>query len=165
MFGKLAKLGHILGNAAVAALATLVAAEVLGRSLFGYSLEFMEEISGYLLVAITFLAAADSFAAGSFMRVDVVYARLAPAARTRLERGLALLSAAFAGGLSWYLAKLVLSSYRNGVVSPNLTAIPLWLPQLAMVIGMLLLAVACLRHAFNPPTAGADSSQGSRAHD
>ncbi len=148
MFAKLAALGRLLGCLAVSFLALLVGGEVVTRSLLGLSFEFAEELSGYLLVAITFLAAADSFASGSFMRVDVLYARLPTAARATLDRVLAVLAAILCGGFCWYLARLVLSSYRKGVVSPNLSAIPLWLPQLAMVVGMALLAVACLRHAL-----------------
>lgn len=165
MFQRLASLGRLLGAVAVSALTLLVVAEVIDRSLFGRSIEFMEELSGYLLVAITFLAAADSFASGSFMRVDILFVRLLPAARLRLDRVLATLAALLSLAITWFLGKLVWSSYHNGIISPGALAVPLWIPQFAMVVGMVLLAVACLRHALHPQADAPDAAPGDRLLD
>lgn len=165
MFRQIASLGQLLGVASVAALTLLVVGEVVARSLFDHSFEFMEEVSGYLLVAITFLAAADSFASGSFMRVDVIYGRLSPGTQRRLDRALAVLASLLCAVIAWYLVKLVWSSFHNGVVSPGRFAVPLWIPQLAMVIGVVLLAVACIRHAVNPATDAPDAPALDRLQD
>jgi len=153
VFRSIATLGRVLGVVALSALTLLVAAEVVGRSIFAITLPFGEELGGYLLIAVTFLAAADSFASGGFMRVDLLFERLPERARRRLDRALALVGALLSGTLCWYLGRLVASSYRNGVVSPTLASIPLWVPQSVATVGTLLLAVACLRRAL---TGGAD---------
>jgi TRAP-type C4-dicarboxylate transport system permease small subunit len=150
MFHTFAALGRVLSAIAVASLTALIAAEVVGRTLFGISIESVEELSSYLLVGITFLSAADSFASGSFMRVDILYVRLSRPARMRLDRWLAALATLISAGITWYLAQLVWSSWAKRIVSPGALAIPLWIPQAVMVLGMLLLTIACMRHAIFP---------------
>lgn len=150
MFRGVVLFGRWLGMAALALLTTIVAAETFLRSLFGYSMEFVEELSGILLVAITFLAAADSFASGRFMRVDVLQAKLKPAKRRALERLQALLAGVFCAGLSFYMAGIIRSSFGNHVVITGLGGMPVWMPQVALFVGTCLLTIACFRRAAMP---------------
>lgn len=150
MFRGMVLFGRWLGMAALALLTTIVAAETILRSLFGYSMEFVEELSGVLLVAITFLAAADSFASGRFMRVDVLQAKLRPAKGRALDRLQALLAGVFCAGLSFYMVGIIRSSINNGVVITGLGGIPVWIPQVALLVGTGLLTVACFRRAAMP---------------
>lgn len=165
MFRHAASLGRWLGVAALAALTVIVAAEIVARMVFGHSMEFVEELSGLLLVAIAFLAAADSFASGSFMRVDVLTGRLSDARRRSLDRVHAVLAGLFCTGLAWYAARVVKSSYDNGVVSNGLGALPVWIPQCVLLVGAVLLAVACFRRALVPPAAGDEMDYGDHIED
>lgn len=145
MFSKIALIGRLIGASAIVLLTLFVSGEVIFRQFFGTSFEGLEELSGYLLVAITYLAAADSFSTGGFMRVAVLYDRLHPINRTRLDRFLALLAALLCAGLTVYFLKTVLSTLRNGIVSTTFNILPIWVPQLAMALGMALLCIACIR--------------------
>ena len=142
VFRSLAALGRVLAIAALAILTLLVAAEVLARSLFAVTLPFGEELGGYLLIAVTFLAAADSFASGGFMRVDLLFERLPPRTRRHLDRVLALVGAAFSATvhhaissssafrsaarsrLAWRASRLVAAAIRATLGSGDPAATP-----------------------------------------
>lgn len=162
MFRNAVLVGRWLGVAALVILTVIVAAEILARSLFNYSMEFIEELSGFLLVAITFLAVADSFSSGKFMRVDVLHSKLTARRRDALDRVQAALAGLFCTGLCFYAASLVKSSYANGVVSTGLGALPVWIPQCVLFLGTCFLAVACFRRALLP--GGAKDDQMSPDH-
>ncbi len=165
MFRMVAALGRVLGVTSIAMLTLLVGGEVFSRLAFGVSFEFMEEVAGYLIVAITFLATADSFASGRFMRVDMLYARFSPVLQRRLTRALALIAASLCAAIGYYMLRLVGSSIANGIVSPTLAAIPLWMPQTMMAIGTFLLAIACLREAIAPGASAAEPGPADRLQD
>lgn len=150
MFRGAVLVGRWLGVAALAILTSIVAAETILRSLFGTSMEFVEELSGILLVAITFLAAADSFFSGRFMRVDVLNSNLPAARGCMLDRLLATLAGFFCAGLSFYAAGIIWSSFKNGVVITGLGGLPVWIPQTALFVGACLLTIACFRRAATP---------------
>jgi TRAP-type C4-dicarboxylate transport system permease small subunit len=158
MFSKIALFGRFVAAAALVLLTVIVAGEVVLRSLIGVSYEGMEELSGYLLVAITYLAAADSFASDGFMRVAFLYDKLKPKGRKLLDRILSLVGAVLCGGLTVYFVDVVRSSIRNGVVSPTFDMIPVWVPQSVMVLGMTLLSIACIRRMlYGPPSQGSSA--------
>ena len=162
MFRNAVLVGRWLGVAALVVLTVIVAAEILARSLFNYSMEFIEELSGFLLVAITFLAVADSFSSGRFMRVDVLHSHLPAHRRRALDRAQAALAGVFCSGLCFYATSLVMSSYANGVVSNGVGALPLWIPQCVLLLGTCFLAIACFRRAFLP--GGVEDDQMSPDH-
>ncbi|MBU0545206.1 MAG: TRAP transporter small permease [Proteobacteria bacterium] len=166
MFSKIALGGRYVGASAIVLLTIFVAGEVILRLVFSTSFEGLEELSGYLLVAITYLTAADSFSTDGFMRVAVLYDRLKPKNKGRLDRILALLAAVLCGGLTIYFINIVLSSLRNGIVSPTFNIFPIWVPQTAMVLGMALLCIACIRvtvlgpRSKKPSTVESDLAKG-----
>lgn len=157
MFARLLTLGRWLGVLALVALTVTIAAEVVSRVVFSHSIEFVEELSGVLLVAITFLSAAESFASGSFMRVDVLLERLPVATQRKAERLHALLAGLFCLVLTVLMAGLTRSSWVNGVVTASFGGIPLWLPQLVLPVGTGFLSLACLRAALRPGAGATDS--------
>lgn len=150
MLRSVVLVGRWLGTAALVILTAVVTAEVIARSLFDHSMEFVEELSGVLLVAITFLAAADSFLTGKFMRIDLLHARLSIRSRIALDRLLAAVAAVFCAGLAVYAASVVRSSYVNGVISTGLNSLPVWIPQCVLLVGTSLLAIACLWRVIDP---------------
>jgi TRAP-type C4-dicarboxylate transport system permease small subunit len=49
---------------------------------------------------------------------------------------------ALAAYLAWFCAAFVLESFRFNEVSQGLVPVPMWIPQLPMVLGSMLLVVA-----------------------
>lgn len=122
----------------------LIVVEVFLRSTLKISLQFADEVSAYMLVAVTFLGLSTSVRGGTMFRVEFLY-RLVPR-RARLVIGLIfeLLSLGFTVILTYHLYRLAVSSYERDVLSQSLLKTPQFLPQMIMPIGMVLLVIALL---------------------
>lgn len=127
---------RLLLEGCIVFLAVLVTAEVVCRSFFGFSLYVVEEIGGYLLVAIVFLGMPITLADGTLFRVEYLIERLSHRGQLVLMLFYNLLSLVGVAVLDWQLIKLVVDSYSRAVVAPTILRTPLYLPQLIMVIGM-----------------------------
>ena len=101
-----------------------------------------DSYAGYCMAASGFLALAHTLKRGEHIRVTLVLEHLSASRRRALElAGLAigtLLALAFA----WYSVRLTFQSWQFNDVSTGNDATPLWIPQLAMAAGTLVLAVA-----------------------
>ena len=67
--------------------------------------------------------------------------------RTRLMLQLTFDLIALVGSLvlAWQLVRLEMGTYRSGDVAPTLLVTPLWIPRLAMPVGMALLCFTLVR--------------------
>lgn len=132
-----------------AALAALFMVGLLGMvllSIVSRQLQFhlpgTDAYAGYLMAAAGFLALAHTLKRGEHIRVTLLITALKGRSRRALELWalavavlLSLLSAGYACRLSW-------QSYRFHDISTASDATPLWLPQLAMAAGTVILAIA-----------------------
>ena len=135
-----------LGLAAAALVASLltIAYAVLRRYVFGAPVAWTDELVGYLLVASVMLAAADALFGGEHIAVDIVTERLAP----RGKRITFLFGLAAVGATALLLAVegigMVRFSHQVGLRSNGYLAVPMWIPQLLVPIGALLLLLAAV---------------------
>ena len=100
--------------------------------------------AGYLMAAAGFLALAHTLKRGEHIRVTLVINALSGASRKALE--VWALSAAFLLALlfAYYSCKLAWQSYDFHDISTGNDATPLWIPQLSMAWGTIVLAIAFL---------------------
>lgn len=120
----------------------MVSVELVARNVFGISLQVSDELSGYLLVVVTFFCLADSFSSGALMRIEFVYASLSGRARLLADLFFDLAAALSVLACIVYSASLALSSFERQSHAPTLLATPLWLPQAAIPIGLSILLLA-----------------------
>ena len=133
-----------LAELVLVAMLAVIGLEVVLRSSIGYSLQFADEVSAYLLVALTFLGLSISLHDGALFRVEFVFGRLGPRLRAAVELLFNLAGLGFAVLLEYQLCRQVVSTWHQEMVAPTLLATPLWLPQAAMPLGGLLLIVVLL---------------------
>lgn len=122
-------------------LVILVAGEAALRGVFNYSLGYAEEVSGYLVVALTFFGAALALRAGSLFEVDFLFVKLPVRARVWLLRLFVLVAFGICIVLMWRSVDLVLSSLTRGRTSSTVLRTPLWIPQLLMPAGLGMIAI------------------------
>lgn len=148
IFRAFAAIVQGLAGLALAALLVLVLAEVVLRSFFGASLDFVEEVVGYLVVTITFLGAALALRAGALFQVGFVIDLLP--VRIRRALGAMYLALAFLVTLVlvWEMTQLVISSASRGKFSPSSLMTPVWIPQLALPLGMIIMAIFLIEQAI-----------------
>jgi TRAP-type transport system small permease protein len=134
--------------ACVAALITMlivIGVDILTRSLFNFSFEISDELGGYMLVVITFVSLPVCQINDSFHHVELVQSRLSPFARAVSHIIFDLLSLAFCALLLWQLMRFEISSFRFGDRAPTYLATPLWIPQIAMMLGAAALCFSMAR--------------------
>jgi len=123
------------------ALLIAVLLSVTGRELH-FHVRGTDAYAGYFMAAAGFLALAHTLKRGEHIRVTLLLTALPPAAR----RGMELFSHGAAVGLSgllaFYACRLAWQSHTFNDISTGNDATPLWIPQLGMAVGTLILCVA-----------------------
>jgi len=119
----------------------MVLASVVGRAA-GFNLRGSDAYAGYAMAAASFLALAHTLKRGEHIRVSLLLERFGG----RLRRPLDLWSHAtgtfFCAALALFSVRLVWQSYAFNDVSQGNDATPLWIPQIAMAVGAIVLLVA-----------------------
>jgi TRAP-type C4-dicarboxylate transport system permease small subunit len=134
------------GAAALAAvfmvlLLVMVMASILGRQLH-FNLPGVDAYAGYMMAAAGFLAMAHTLKRGEHIRVTLLIAGLKGGAKKGFEVWSLFAASALATLSAFYSSKLAWQSYTFHDISTSNDATPLWLPQLTMALGTLVLAVA-----------------------
>ncbi len=124
-----------------AQIALNITARVAGAD-WSYTIPSYADFSGFMLAAASFMALAYTLRAGGHIRVGLLVQRLPMRLRWGSELVTLGMGAAFAGFATYFSARLLEESWRYGDKSTGIVAIPIWIPQCAMVLGLGLLAVA-----------------------
>ena len=135
----------VLSELALVVMLVLIAVDIVTRWVFNFSFEASDEVGGYMLVVITFVSLSACHVNRSFHEVEFVQAQLSDRGRSISQLIFGVLSLGACGLLAWQFARFELSSWRFGDVAPTYLATPLWLPRLAMVLGMLALCFSLCR--------------------
>lgn len=147
---------RVAGYAAALALLVifaLVSIQVLARLLdeamrmagltpLGFIVPSIAEISGFLLAIASFLALSYTLTVGGHIRVNLLIERLSPRHRRAVETAVGLAAAALAAYATVAVARLAHKSWTFNDVSFGFVAVPLWLPQGLMALGLALLTIA-----------------------
>jgi len=130
-------------------LVSLVVLEVFLRSVFGTSLGFVEEVTGYLVVAITLFGAALAVRSDSLFKVQVIFDAFPSSLRRILRVLFALIGLAICLVFICKTSLLVDSSFSRGKFPPTVLNTPLWIPQLIMPIGFSVIGLFLIEHILN----------------
>jgi TRAP-type C4-dicarboxylate transport system permease small subunit len=117
--------------------ATLVIGEPIGLVVPSYS-----EFTGFFLVAASFLAMANALRSGSHIRVTLIIRGLAPGPRRWVELWCTAVGTAMSGYFAWYAVDMVIDAYRFNDVSAGIVAVPIWIPQSSMALGLVIFTIA-----------------------
>lgn len=140
---RLYALSGALAALCLAAICAVMIAQSLGREV-GVLVRGADDITSWLTAASAFLALGHTFRHGELVRVGLWIERLQPAARRRAEVVALSVTLIFVGAMLWAVAKFVLDSWRFNEVAQGLIKIPIWIPQLAFVVGVAIFFVAVL---------------------
>jgi TRAP-type C4-dicarboxylate transport system permease small subunit len=132
--------GYVAGFFMVGIL-LMVLASVLGR-LVGFNLRGSDAYAGYCMAAAGFLALAHTLKRGEHIRVTLLLDRFGGRLRRPLEIWSHVAGAFFCGVLAFYSVRLAYQSYDFHDVSQGNDATPLWIPQIGMALGCIVLLVA-----------------------
>lgn len=133
------------GLAAVflAAIAVLILAQIIGR-FFDILVPSANDFAGFSMAASSFLALAYTFRSGGHIRVSLLLIRLPARLRHLFELASLGIAALLSGYFAWQTLRLAYDSWYYDDLSDGLIAIPLCIPQSAMALGLVILAIAAV---------------------
>jgi TRAP-type C4-dicarboxylate transport system permease small subunit len=124
-------------------IAALILAQVIGRQ-FNLLIPSADDFAGFSMAASAFLGLAPTLRSGAHIRVGLLLGQLPPRARAPAELVCLAIGVGLVGYFTWYTGDMTVESWRFDDRSPGLISTPLWIPQLAMTAGLLVLAIALL---------------------
>jgi TRAP-type C4-dicarboxylate transport system permease small subunit len=114
---------------------------IIGR-LFNWFIAGTDAYAGYCMAACGFLALAHTLKRGEHIRVSLLLEHAGIRARHGLELWALAVAAVLAGAFAWYSVRLAVQSWQFSDISTGNDATPLWIPQIAMALGTLVLFIA-----------------------
>lgn len=100
--------------------------------------------AGYAMAACGFLALAHTFKRGEHIRVSLLLQAASPRNKRLLEIWSLFAAGVLAGALAFYAVRLTWQSWDFHDVSTGNDATPLWIPQIGMALGAIVLFIALL---------------------
>ena len=119
----------------------MVLTSIIGR-LLHFHLPGTDAYAGYSMAAAGFLALAHTLKKGEHIRVTLIIGRLTGGTRRVLEMWSLSVAVLLSGLFAFYACRLVWQSHAFNDMSTSNDATPLWIPQIAMAVGTVLLCVA-----------------------
>jgi TRAP-type C4-dicarboxylate transport system permease small subunit len=114
---------------------------IIGR-LFNWFIAGTDAYAGYCMAACGFLALAHTLKRGEHIRVSLLLEHAGIRARHGLELWALAVATVLAGAFAWYSVRLAVQSWQFSDISTGNDATPLWIPQIAMALGTLVLFIA-----------------------
>jgi TRAP-type C4-dicarboxylate transport system permease small subunit len=133
----------ILAGVFLILIAALSLAQISGR-LLGFDAYSYDDFAGFCMAASSFLGLAHTYRRNEHIRVGLVVDRFSGNKRLALETLCLAATTFLIGFFAWYAAGMVVTSYQIHDVSQGLVAVPLWIPQSGMALGLAIMTIALL---------------------
>jgi len=121
----------------------MVLASVVGR-LAGFNLRGSDAYAGYCMAAASFLALAHTLKRNEHIRVTLFLERFGGRFKRPLELWSHAAGTFFCAALAFYSVRLAWQSHAFHDISQGNDATPLWIPQITMALGAIVLLVAMI---------------------
>lgn len=151
MEGKLNRIYTFFGIVAatlMGGICLLTLAQVIGRIL-GIAVPSADDFATFCLSTSSYLGLAYVFAKNGHIRVSVGIRAMSPPVRVFFEGLSLLISISLVGYAAYYMIIMAWETHQYKEMTLGLIAIPKWIPQIPLPVGMLLLAVAMLHRFVN----------------
>ena len=136
--------GHRIAQLAIVGMMALITCDVIARNVFRTSLLISDEVSGYLLVVMTFFGISYSLRSGSLLRIEFLLFALPTRLRCIVDVVFDLAALIVCLLLLRSMIRFTWITWEREAIAPTLIETPLWIPQLAMPLGMVILVIAFL---------------------
>lgn len=117
---------------------------MLTGSAIGMTIPSYADFTGFFLAAASFMALAHTLRQGGHIRVTLIISHLSSRIRHIFETWCLLLATGITIYFSWYTYLLIRESYTYHDLSSGMIAVPIWIPQSAMLLGLVVLSIALI---------------------
>lgn len=132
---------NILAAFFLAFIACMILAQIVARIL-GMQIPSADDFAAWSMAAAAFLALPGTLRSGTHIRVTLLLSAVPTGVRKLLDIVSTIVACGIMGWAAWYAGTHVWGSYTYGDLSQGIIAVPLWIPQLAMLIGITLMEIA-----------------------
>lgn len=148
IFDRTIELFAALSAIVLVVMMLLVGADVTMRYLLNSPIGNVAEITGHLMLFITFMGAAWVAKRDGHVKLDIVLNRLNPEAQAVLNTVTSIITAIICLTLAWYGARVAWDFFQRGVFFATILRLPL-APMMAIIFaGYLLLSVQFFRTSY-----------------
>lgn len=141
LVSAVSRIAALVAALVMACMTAVVLVEIIVRTFFGTTTHAAEELVGFGLASLVFLALAHAMDRGSLIRVDLMLVRL----RGRLRRAVELVSIVVAltvtSFVGWYVFLAIVRYWNRNTVSAPSGLVPLWIPQSIVFLGLVLFCI------------------------
>lgn len=120
-------------------ISTLATGTAIGLTIPSYA-----DFTGFFLASASFLALAHTLRQGSHIRVNLLISHLPDSIARILEFWCVSVATLISCYFTWYTGVLVRESLLYHDLSPGMIAVPLWIPQSGMLVGLIILSIALI---------------------
>lgn len=138
---RISGLGGILSGWLVPLMMILVVVEVFTRYVLNRPLMVADEVSAYMLVALSFLGLAYTWRQGGHVRISILVSRLPQKAAGWVRLGALIAVLLFMLEMDRSAYKMVVYALQMNMRSSTFLMIPLFWPQLPIFVGFVLLTL------------------------
>lgn len=142
--GWLTWLAAALGAGVVLLMMAVVGHSVVNRYILGTPVTWTDELSGYLVVALVMLGAAEALRRGDHISVDLITSRLGKRGQRIAEIWGNAMVLVVAVSLLISARATLEYSISFGILSEGYLEVPMWIPQSFLVLGAALLALVAV---------------------
>jgi TRAP-type C4-dicarboxylate transport system permease small subunit len=118
-----------------------IAGLVFGQAI-GLAIPSYADFAGFFLASTSFLGLAATLRSGDLIRVNLVLQRMSRPVRRIAELWSTAIGALISGLSTWYAVRLALDAWHFNELSTGIIAIPMWIPQLSLILGLAILTIA-----------------------
>ncbi|UOA33129.1 hypothetical protein DSM110093_02941 [Sulfitobacter sp. DSM 110093] len=147
VFG-LSRLAAVIAACALLYMVGHIIYEIILRSFFATSTFVLDEFVGYAISICIIWSLGYVLEHGDLIRVGLVLDRLPERAQQLLTAASALMAGAMSAGLAWMFWIRVARAWSRGTVSSSVAAVPTWIPEGAIMVGLALFALAAVAHGL-----------------
>ena len=124
--------------------------ETVMRSLFDKSTHVLDEFIGFAVLSITFLSLSWSLRDGAMIQVNLITNRLSSKTQNILQSLTALVATGLGAYFWTFLLRNMMKNWKRGAVSESVAEVPLWIPDLIVLIGAGLLVLQLAATSVRP---------------
>ncbi|MGS1096869.1 TRAP transporter small permease (plasmid) [Aquamicrobium terrae] len=147
LFDRLLDVTAVLASVILMVMMLATVAKIAIRATFNIGILGIDQISGIMMVYMTFLGAAWVLRSEGHVMVDLLTASVGPRTQRALNILSSLIGAAVCFAMTYYASKAIGLSLRRGVVVAAELEIPRAVSLFAIPVGCVLLGIEFLRRA------------------
>ena len=129
------KFAAAVGAGVVVLMMLVVAYSVVNRYILNTPITWTDELSGYLVVALVMLGAADTLRRGDHISVDLITSRLNKRGKRLVEIWSYIVVLIFSSVLLMSSKQTIDYSLNFEIVSEGYLEVPMWIPQSFLILG------------------------------